>query len=66
MALVLVEGEEEISSILGTSNASTTAQALTTSTVTVSNSPRQTGNGAYRRAAVASILVFVVMFTVFP
>jgi hypothetical protein len=36
MALVLVEGEEEISRILSAANILTTAQALTTSAVTIS------------------------------
>jgi hypothetical protein len=60
MALVLVEGEEEISRISGA------AQAPTTSAITISASARQTGSAAHHRAAVALILLPVVMFILFP
>lgn len=66
MALVLVEGEEKIPSILNTSNVSTTATSSSTSSPTKSASASRVSSDVHLGATVAFIALFVTMSIVFP
>jgi hypothetical protein len=61
MALVLVEGEEQIVNILNASNVSTTAQAPAASTAVVNASASQLVTGAHRSAIVVFVAGLVVL-----
>jgi len=66
MALVLVEGEDKIPSILNASNVSTTATSSSTSSPTKSASASRVSNGELLSATVAFIALLVTMSIVLP
>lgn len=66
MALVLVEGEDKIPSILNASNVSTTATSSSTSSPTKSASASRVSSDVHLGATVAFIALFVTMSIVSP